>query len=449
MRRIETARFKCLGTNFLHALVILGVIGVVLWSPIPVRVATGTPASEPPTSLTRVHSDNLTLTLRAAIATEQAYDSVGYAFSPDSKIFATVDKHHAVNLWDTQTGRPNGSLAGHKKFLSWIEFSPDGRRLATASADKTAKLWDVEKRSLVATLSGQSGAVERARFSPDGSVLLTTASCPFISIHRCKRTIRLWHPETGALKAELLDACDWPVRGGFSADSKHVALVCATSKARVWNTESGALEATFVSPERDHPHFFDAQLTPDGGVLATRNLWHRVHLWDMRTGKEAGELAGNEIADQIDLSPSGKLLATSNGLGKTKIWDLQTGNLLATFGSNTKNMPQHDMAEFSPDERTLVTTNREKREALVWDVSSGKLRWTIPTGKYVLGPFLFSADSRFVVAAGSTVTVCNLETGEYVANLKDSFYPTLISPDGRTLATQGGKKVVLLWNLQK
>lgn len=65
------------------------------------------------------------------------------AFSPDGRRLASIGSSDdsSVRIWDSETGKENFSLQGHKGFISDMAFSPDnGRWLATASTDGTVRL---------------------------------------------------------------------------------------------------------------------------------------------------------------------------------------------------------------------------------------------------------------------------------------------------------------------
>src|SRR5262249_48047912 len=74
---------------------------------------------------------------------EQATSSVRcVAFSPAGKRLAAARFDDRVQLWDTATNKPLGTLEGHTNAVYSVAFSPDGRSLASGAGDKTVRLWD-------------------------------------------------------------------------------------------------------------------------------------------------------------------------------------------------------------------------------------------------------------------------------------------------------------------
>ncbi len=84
----------------------------------------------------------------------------------------TAARDQSLKLWDTVTGQPVATLAGHTGAVYDVAFSADGTRLATAGADGTIRLWDPTSGAHVLTLDGHIGAIVwsrstlRARSSP-------------------------------------------------------------------------------------------------------------------------------------------------------------------------------------------------------------------------------------------------------------------------------------------
>ena len=60
-------------------------------------------------------------------------------------VTAGTDK--TARIWDAETQRQIGTLAGHGDAVFSAVFSPDGRRVLTASSDFTARIWEAERIS--------------------------------------------------------------------------------------------------------------------------------------------------------------------------------------------------------------------------------------------------------------------------------------------------------------
>ncbi len=69
------------------------------------------------------------------------------AVSPDGKFVATgADEDVKIRLWDAETLRPLGALAGHRSLVKCLTISPDGDWLASGSAYGDFLLWDLGLR---------------------------------------------------------------------------------------------------------------------------------------------------------------------------------------------------------------------------------------------------------------------------------------------------------------
>lgn len=140
---------------------------------------------------------------------------IGMAFHPDGKLLASVGSDGAVKVWDVTTGQVRFQGDHGREPLFSAAFSPDGRTLATAGTN-SMKLWDAVHGKESRTLSGHHGATTGLAFSPDGQTLV---SCGFTG------TLRLWEPQSGALRQTITLTMPCGYLGGvsFSPDGRHLA----------------------------------------------------------------------------------------------------------------------------------------------------------------------------------------------------------------------------------
>jgi WD40 repeat protein len=167
--------------------------------------------------------------------------------------------------------------------------------------------------------------------------------------------------------------------------------------------------------------------TPDGKALAVTSQGKVIHLIDFASGKTIREFSndnpesdlgsGWESVLGIAFSPDGKLMASGgfvNDRGNyfARLWDVQTGKEIRRFmhGKTSYGIPS---LAFSPDAKTLATRAHDGRLRL-FDVDTGKERKTFPTdgGGRRLGTVAFSPDGKTVAAAGDSIRLYDVATGE-------------------------------------
>ncbi|MFI5183543.1 MAG: WD40 repeat domain-containing protein, partial [Vicinamibacteria bacterium] len=123
---------------------------------------------------------------------------------------------------------PPRVLAGHAKGVNAVAFSRDGRILASGSADTTVKLWDLAAGTALRTLRGHDEAVRSVAFSPDGSFL---ASGSYDSL-------RLWDASSG--KGRDLSGAPKKINGvAFSPDNRLLAAGGGDGIVTLWDVATG------------------------------------------------------------------------------------------------------------------------------------------------------------------------------------------------------------------
>jgi WD40 repeat protein len=107
--------------------------------------------------------------------TTQATDAPDWissiAVSADGRLLANGDSNN-IQLRDTETLKPSGTLRGHQHEVIRLAFSPDGLRLASGDVSGAVKLWDIATGEELLDLVGLTDDVHLLQFAPDGLTLV-------------------------------------------------------------------------------------------------------------------------------------------------------------------------------------------------------------------------------------------------------------------------------------
>jgi mono/diheme cytochrome c family protein len=137
-----------------------------------------------------------------------------------------------------------------------------------------------------------------------------------------------------------------------------------TGSAQLRDPASGALVASF-GPHRDIIH--DAELSPDGTILATAGYDRSVKLWRVADGSLVRSIdVHNGPVFDLAWHPGGALLASASADETVKLWRAADGLRLDTLSQ-----PQGEVTavRFTPDGRHLVAAGRDRRIHL-WQVTT-------------------------------------------------------------------------------
>ena len=85
-------------------------------------------------------------------------------------LLATAGVDRTIKLWNAE-GKEQGTLAGHKDWITSVAFSSDGTQLISGSYDRTAKIWDVAQKKEIASIGPVKTSIWAVAFSPDGKLI--------------------------------------------------------------------------------------------------------------------------------------------------------------------------------------------------------------------------------------------------------------------------------------
>lgn len=203
----------------------------------------------------------------------------------------------------------------------------------------------------------------------------------------------------------------------FSADGSRLVTASGVTGlhgvASIWNVADGKLVREFKA-HRDI--MYDAELSPDGKILATCSYDRSVILWDANSGEQLRTLEGhNDAIYDLAFSPDGTVLATASGDETAKLWLVSNGERLDTL--HQPEAEQYVVA-FSPDGKYVLAGGADNR-IRVWEFVSKTERVINPlvyarfAHEGAVVGLAFSSDGKTLISAADDRTMKSWETGGY------------------------------------
>ena len=249
--------------------------------------------------------DNLSPLVEKVLLKDMGATVTGVGFSPAGHVVASVSANNIVRLWNVESGRDLGQLAGRDAV-----FDPNGRILALINVDHAARLWDLEKGQELRRLEGP--AVDKVIFSPDGRLL--------VGIVRGALQDRavLWNVAGGRDLRRLKIRADNVRSVAFSPDGR--ILASGGSELRLWEVESGAELRRFQGHTAE---VHSVAFSPDGNLLASGSWDQTVRLWEVDSGRDVRQLRGHQgYVNSVAFSPEGQMLASGGWDHTVRLWNL-------------------------------------------------------------------------------------------------------------------------------
>ncbi|ETR66322.1 MAG: WD40 repeat-containing protein, partial [Candidatus Magnetoglobus multicellularis str. Araruama] len=185
--------------------------------------------------------------------------------------------------------------------------------------------------------------------------------------------------------------------------------VCAwdlKNKSLLWKTKTSSAQNC------------DAQLSPNGNLLATASQDNNIYIWNTATGTELNRIEGHaNLIWSLSFSPNGQHLASCSH-GTIRIWDIKTGKELRQF---------------------IVKCFKFGHKETVMSIS-------------------FNSDGTLLAAglADSTICIFDVETGKELKRLLtnddlsiNNVLSVSFSPNGQLLASGSTDSIIRVWDLKK
>ncbi len=428
------------------------------------------------------------------------------AYSPDGNYIVTGSYDNTLILWNAENGKQIRVFAQHTGFIRSVEFSPSGNQILTTSGDNRALVYDILTGKTILELKQDKGRLWGASYSPDGLKIITMddrtetriwnakngESVKILKKNYTSATSPKWFSPDGTWTMSYIDSkkssiihfvdsslnksleIEKSVSYAVSPDGKLIAIGNDKMQVGIFNATSGE-RLHFLNTSEDQQCDGCRALvdfSPNSKLLVTAAKYSGIIIWDANKGKKLVHISTEEdTPDDLSFSPKGTyVMATFDD--QSFVWETKIGELvLAIDNDGLECTPV-----FSPDDRFLLTNNKQNTAAL-WNIRQKK-RIRVFEGflnkekddglKFSQSNWYHSNIIRYIqlkshasvspdgkyLAKGnidSSAFLLDLQTGKILHWLKGHSKAVLcteFSPNGKTLATAGGDGKVIFWNVQ-
>jgi RNA polymerase sigma factor (sigma-70 family) len=318
------------------------------------------------------------------------------ALAPDGKTLLAPGATR-LHLYDVAKGEELAVTRGPDGRVAGIAFSPDGKTIATANAPVT--LWKVaDGRELRQFPHNVEDLVRTVAFSPNGRYLAWAKS---------GKTLCLWDVVANREARELGISQGGTFAIAFSGDSKTLAALGGNT-VHVWDVERGQV----LHERRGVFCWGGFALTSDGKMLATESEDHKIHVWELATGKERFEFAGLLRGEtrSMAFSPDGKQLVLAGQDAKVRCVAVENGKEVQSFDTVGSN---NSAVAISPDGKLLVAANHKEAVVRIWDRATGKELPALRGHRAAVLALAFSADGKYLASAGSEGSTLIWDVGRF------------------------------------
>lgn len=252
------------------------------------------------------------------------------AVSADGRIIASRGGP-TIRLWDAATGTLIRSFGGQEPIFD-IAFSPDGARLASIDRYHAITIWDVASGLALRKMQGNTSRGNAIAWSPDGALVASAATNGSDAAE--DRGVRLWNPNDGS----LVDKATAP----FPNDIRSLAFApdgtLFTGGVGLGSSSIKVRRGAWASADEREP-IAQLSVSPDGRFLAA-SLWQEdvVRVYEASSGRLLRELRSKEernVVFGVAFSPDSRELASGHTNGSIHIWDPESGERVQTLTGHT------------------------------------------------------------------------------------------------------------------
>lgn len=210
---------------------------------------------------------------------------------------------------------------------------------------------------------------------------------------------------------------------------------------------------------------------PNGKLLASADAKGRIRLWDLETSRVVRQIfpRGRSVNDQSDLrlaprriesmafSPNGEMIgevaADSPRATALRLWNPDDGQEIRLLAQG---VPSMRCLAFTPDCKLIATNVREagtwRHKIILRDIETGKIITELREERLAAALITISPDGKTLASAGGrNIHIWNLPERKLVHKISSherAIQSICFSPDGKLLASASTDDTVRVWNVE-
>jgi len=298
--------------------------------------------------------------------------SASYSHDKDhASQIVTSSRDRTARTWDAKTGKPLLTLdEGHSFLASNAIFFPLGKYLLTAAVDNTARIWDVSSGGQLVRLDG-CGRGAAAAISRDGRWIATGGddkSAQLWDAHQLLDLAKLSQVKTGVPQKKFVAHATEVTAVAFSPDNRILATGDAKGHVKLWNVESGQMEANLDGQTR---RISAIVYIANGARILTASSDHTVGQWNAATHELMGDMFLKHPASVLTMRsiPGDRLIVTSCSDKILRIWDTESAKVVFEIGPFNSDVYSMDV---SNDGKRLIAASSDERTVRLFDIETGR-----------------------------------------------------------------------------